>query len=446
MQVFQVGKKAALKLILGDTTVLLVSLLLSLILRNLDVPARHTILINIYAFIPVFALWILGFFIYNLYGRSTVSTSKNLPGSIFQATLLNALIAIIYFYIVSIPGVTPKTTLIIISVFSFLLMVLWRVIIWPKLSRRPNETVVIIGRNAELLELYKELNENHSLHVSAVIYDSRDSGALKAELKRLKSKVIIVDMTNPEAEDLFTSFAPDEILRLRFINPAWLYEELFGRIPLSNVTNAWLFAHVTYEQKLYDSAKRIMDVILAVIMGVLSLVFYPFVALAIKLEDGGKIFIHQDRIGRGGRVIRITKFRSMTGDDKGSDFFKSQLRVTKVGKFIRMTRIDELPQLWNVLKGEESLVGPRPELIPLVEKYSQDIPFYPVRHVIAPGLTGWAQLHQINSATDPHHATAVEATREKLSYDLYYLKHRSLLLDIVVLLRTIQIIFSRQGS
>ena len=447
MQLFKIGKKAALQLIVGDLLVLFASLYASLFLRSGAIPILHTLRLNIYAFIPVFALWILGFFIYNLYARTTVSTSRNLPARLFQALVFNTVIAVVFFYIFPIRGVAPKTTLFIMFMFSYVLMYVWRELLFTRISRRPVEPVLIIGRTPEHEHILHELNQNPSLYVSAQLIERVTSDTLKTELGKRKARVVIIDTRSPETEELFSAFTPEEILKLRFVNPSWLYEELFGRIPLSHVTNTWLFTHVTYEQKVYDVIKRLLDIIIASILGVISLMFYPFVILLIKLEDGGPIFIHQTRVGKGLTPIRIIKFRSMTGNDQGNyESGRTTLALTRVGKFLRASRLDELPQLWNVIRGDLSLVGPRPELVPLVKAYAKEIPFYHVRHLIAPGLAGWAQINQIASATDPHHGRAVEATKEKLSYDFYYLKHRSFLLDIVVLLRTIQIMLSRQGS
>jgi lipopolysaccharide/colanic/teichoic acid biosynthesis glycosyltransferase len=138
----------------------------------------------------------------------------------------------------------------------------------------------------------------------------------------------------------------------------------------------------------------------------------------------------------------MRKFRSMTGADSGSEVLKSKLRVTPLGKMIRRTRIDELPQLWNVFKGDLSLIGPRPEFPALVEEYRKHIPYYHLRHLVKPGLSGWAQLYHDNH---PHHGSDVEATREKLSYDLYYLTHRSLTLDATIALKTVKKLLTRSG-
>jgi lipopolysaccharide/colanic/teichoic acid biosynthesis glycosyltransferase len=167
--------------------------------------------------------------------------------------------------------------------------------------------------------------------------------------------------------------------------------------------------------------------------------------LAIKMDDGGDIFVRLPRVGRHQKEIMIIKFRSMTGNDAGDygSEGKSRLKVTRVGTWLRIFRIDELPQIWNIIKGDLSIVGPRPETPALAAHYSARIPYYNARYLATPGLTGWAQLKHDRH---PHHGTDVYETKEKLSYDLYYFRHRSLLLDVFVILQTIRIVLTARGS
>ena len=151
----------------------------------------------------------------------------------------------------------------------------------------------------------------------------------------------------------------------------------------------------------------------------------------------------QERVGLGGRPISITKFRSMSGDDSGYEVLASQHKVTRVGSVLRRVRLDELPQLWNVLKGDLSFVGPRPELPALVAAYRQMIPHYNLRHLVKPGLSGWAQIRHENHG---HHGIQIEPTRDKLAYDLYYIKERSLWLDFYIALLTIKTVIIKKGS
>jgi lipopolysaccharide/colanic/teichoic acid biosynthesis glycosyltransferase len=231
--------------------------------------------------------------------------------------------------------------------------------------------------------------------------------------------------------------------KISFIDSHRIYEDIFDRIPLSLVTYSWFLENISVSPKFaYDFLKRLMDIVVSFLLGVISLVFYPFVWLAIKMDDGGKIFIRQERVGQNNHAIQILKFRTMSVDDSGDGEQSRARKITRVGRYLRASRIDELPQLWNVLRGDISLIGPRPELPKLVELYEKEISFYNVRHLIKPGLSGWAQLYQ---KTPPKFATDYDQTKTKLSYDLFYIKNRSFWLDIKIGLKTIRELVSRRG-
>ena len=186
-----------------------------------------------------------------------------------------------------------------------------------------------------------------------------------------------------------------------------------------------------------------MDMAFASVLVLISLLFYPFVWLAIKLDDGGTLWSVQERIGQNSHLIKLLKFRTMEIANDGGQWNKdNQNKVTRVGNFLRKTRIDELPQLWNVLKGDISLIGPRPEFPKPVKLYEKQVPYYGVRHLIKPGLSGWAQIHHDEH---PHHTIDMLETKNKLSYDLYYIKNRSMMLDLKIALRTIKTLLSRSG-
>jgi exopolysaccharide biosynthesis polyprenyl glycosylphosphotransferase len=188
--------------------------------------------------------------------------------------------------------------------------------------------------------------------------------------------------------------------------------------------------------------KRGLDLITSCVMLAVFLPVLVITALAIKLEGRGPVFYRQERVGQHGRPFFLLKFRSMQTDaEKGGTPMWAQpndIRVTRVGAFIRTVRIDELPQLLNVLRGDMSLVGPRPERPFFVQHLAQDVPFYCERHVVRPGITGWAQINY------PYGAS-IEDARQKLSYDLYYLKKRSLFLDLAILIQTVRVILWPEG-
>jgi lipopolysaccharide/colanic/teichoic acid biosynthesis glycosyltransferase len=225
---------------------------------------------------------------------------------------------------------------------------------------------------------------------------------------------------------------------VRFASLQDFYEEVFERVPLEFVNEQWFLEHVsTHPQPLYAWAKRLMDVVIALPLALISLIVYPVIWLLIRLEDGGPLFFNETRIGQGGSEIKLFKFRSMSCEPE-----LEARQITRVGHFLRKTRLDELPQLWSVVRGDQSLIGPRPERPDYVKMYREEVPYYDIRHLTPPGLSGWAQMYQ---KMHPHFRPSADATREKLSYDLYYLKHRSLWLDIKIALKTIKTVLSHQG-
>jgi len=213
---------------------------------------------------------------------------------------------------------------------------------------------------------------------------------------------------------------------------------------MSSLRYDWFIANVSQSQNpVYDFLKRVIDVVGALVLLVPSVLIYPFIILAIKLEDGGTIFYHTERVGQYNKPLKIIKFRTMTGTDEGKEALQSTLRVTKVGRFLRKTRLDELPQIWNVLRGELSFIGPRPEMPALVSAYAESIPYYNMRHFIKPGLSGWAQIKHLDA---PRQGVDVPRTIEKLSYDLHYLRYRSFFLDLEIMLKTLRILIMRSGT
>jgi len=193
---------------------------------------------------------------------------------------------------------------------------------------------------------------------------------------------------------------------------------------------------------MYELAKRLMDVLGAVFGCLIFAFVFPFVSLAILLESGFPIFYSQTRLGKGGKVFRILKFRTMKQDAEEDGVVKmaeeNDPRVTRVGNFLRRTRLDETPQFLSVLRGEISMVGPRAERPELVADFQKRIPFYRARLLVKPGLTGWAQINY-------GYVANVRETIVKLEYDLYYIKHRTISLDFIIILRTIGTVLRRTG-
>jgi exopolysaccharide biosynthesis polyprenyl glycosylphosphotransferase len=216
-----------------------------------------------------------------------------------------------------------------------------------------------------------------------------------------------------------------------------LYERLTGRVPVQYVRNNWAVVLPITGQSIfnpYESVQRLMDILLSLAGLAMLIVLLPVLSLAIRLDSPGGVFYRQMRVGLNGRLFRIVKFRTMIKDAEqrtGAVFSQpGDDRVTRVGRFLRKTRLDELPQVINVLRGDMSVIGPRPERPEHVNRLTQKIPFYRTRLIIRPGLTGWAQV-RYNYGSDDEDALV------KLEYDLYYIRNRSLLLDLSIMVRTV---------
>jgi sugar transferase (PEP-CTERM system associated) len=242
---------------------------------------------------------------------------------------------------------------------------------------------------------------------------------------------------------------PEQFLKMRAMgievnDCESFYELITGKLPVGELRHSWLvFAPGYLRERWRLATKRLIDIVASCTLLVLTLPVALIAAIAVKLDSPGAIFYHQDRVGIEGRVIRISKFRSMHVDaeTRTGAVWAAQRdpRVTRVGRLIRLFRIDELPQLLNVIKGDMSLVGPRPERPEIVAKLTLAMPLYSHRHSMRPGLTGWAQVCY------PYGAT-IEDAREKLCYDLYYVKNWSLLLDLQIMLQTIKVVIYGRGA
>jgi exopolysaccharide biosynthesis polyprenyl glycosylphosphotransferase len=224
-----------------------------------------------------------------------------------------------------------------------------------------------------------------------------------------------------------------------------LYEEMTGRVPIHHLESDWIIRSFTDQARvsgMYLLVKRLLDIIGGGVGLMFFCIFFPFTALAILVDSGFPIFYSQPRLGQGGRVFKIYKFRTMRQDAEADGEVRpteeNDPRVTRIGNFLRVTHLDELPQFWNVLRGDMSLVGPRAERPELVQSFQRKVPFYRARLLAKPGLTGWAQINYGYVAT-------VRDTEVKIEYDLYYIKHRSLAMDFTIMLRTISTVLRRSG-
>ena len=436
----QTGKREALILLIGDILIFLVSLWLTLFFRYYNSSDAPGFLLHLRAFSALFFFWILVFYIAGLYDKHTNAFKRKLPGAILNAEIVNCLVSVLYFYFVPFFGITPKINLFIYLLITIPFITVWRLFLVNRMYIRRVENVLLVGNSLEAAEIEEEISTNKKYGLS--IFKKVDSLSEK-ELGEVPKTVstIILDLTKGSEMGTPTIGLSQLIFAgVRFIDLNDLYEDIFDRVVLSNLGDMWFLKNISSNRKyLYDIFKRVMDIVISLLVGVITLPLYPFVYFAIKFEDGGPAFIVQDRIGQGNRIMRIIKFRSMKDNDSGRWLENKDSRITKVGKFIRKTRIDELPQLYNVLRGDLSLIGPRTDIADLGYKLRAEIPYYTMRNLIKPGLSGWAQIHQ---DLPPQ---SIPETKTRLTYDFYYLKNRSLVLDLLIALRTLKTLLSRVG-
>jgi len=446
-----VNRKEPWLLLIGDIIVFIFSLWLALLIRFRAVPTGSFFAEHFFPFSILFAIWCLIFFIAGLYEKHTIIFKSHLPLRVFNTQIFNSFLAVVFFYLVPYFGITPKVILFIYIIISLALIFTWRTYGQKIFGLKIKETAMIFGRDRELNMLLQEVNNNPRYGLEFVsVFDLDQMGAvdfrkdIMDKINPLNISVIVIDSQNEILKNNLAHFYDLLFSQIRFVEINDLYEDIFDRVPISSVGYNWFLENVSLSTSVtYDIFKRVMDMIFAFIFGLISLIVYPVICLAIKLGDGGPIFIIQERIGKNNKLIKVRKFRTMSFNDNEQTESKKNNRITQVGGFLRKSRLDELPQLWNVWTGDLSLIGPRPELPALAQIYEKEVPYYNVRHLIPPGLSGWAQLYHENH---PHQGVNTEETKNKLSYDLYYIKNRSLLLDLKIALKTIKALLSQTGK
>lgn len=447
------GRRSSVLLFAGDLVALAVSLYLTLALRYLALPTAAFLAPYVAPFAFLFALWLLVFYGAGLYGKQVTLFPSRLPDALIKTQFVNILFAAAFFFLVPAFGIAPKTILALYLVISLALILFWRLAVYPKLAARPRrERAIFIADGPEADELYQEVNGNLRYGVEFCcrpgLRDLNDPDAFRALLEAQHASLIVAD-----ADAHQVSRVMPVIYELTRVASAYqfaafedFYEEVFDRIPLSQLGHAWFLDNVASSTSLfYAAAKRLIDIAGGLAMLAITVVATPFVWVALRLEGPGPLFIRQERFGERGAMFGAYKFRSMRFVDDGAWAGESRNEVTRVGAFLRKTSLDEFPQCVNVLRGELSLIGPRNDIVALGKRLAEALPYYEARYLVAPGITGWAQ---INQRYEPGNVSpqSIEETKTRLAYDFYYLKHRSLGLDIVIALKTVKRMFFRVSS
>ncbi len=409
-------------------------------------------------FILIFIIWIIALYIAGLYDEEMQRTNTVFFSAFLRAGAIATACAVAFFYLIPLYGLTPRLNLAIFTMLFVAFDLAGRTVFNGIVSSRFHKRVALVGNGQQVRELAAYLAQHPQLGyrvfyivdvVQATLVTDAHTPALSDTRKLLtdiQNDVLDLVVISPEAyrnAHIIDLFYRSLGHHASFMNFATFYEHVTGRVPLGAIDQAWFLDNLNAGSvRGYNILKRILDITVGLVLGIISLAFYPFIIMALLFDEGRGIFSIQERIGYRNNIIRVYKFRTMLiADDKGA-WGKVENRVTKIGLFLRRTRLDELPQLWNVLVGNLSLIGPRPEFPAAVDSYKKDVPYYDIRHLVKPGLSGWAQIHH---QEHPHHALDAKETQNKLQYDLYYIKHRSLMLDLGIILKTVNISVRRAG-
>jgi len=428
-------------LLSGDLVILYLCLIITLILVFGQSFSARILAIHLLPFTFIYLIWLFIFLVFDLYELDVFKSGLSFFIRISLALVVCLIIGISFFYILPIFGISPKTNLLILGIIIFPFLLLWRRLFLKLFTSFFKNQVAIVGFNQESEELANAFRRNPHLGYNLVkIIPVKDINYLQQEIPRLKINTLIIAKVLSQAPDLKKSLYNCLNLRINILNIARAYEIIFQKIPVGSLDYLWFLENLKEGQKeFHDKIKRIIDLILGGIIFLLSLPLYPIIMIAIKLDSKGPIFYKQERVGKNRIPFSLFKFRSMEHQAEKHGPVWAQIndpRITKTGRVIRRLHLDEIPQMINILRGDISLVGPRPERPVFVEMLEQKIPHYHLRHLIKPGFTGWAFIKF-------RYGRTVDDAFEKFQYDLYYIKNRSLILDILIILRTIKFFFKK---
>ncbi len=450
-------------LLAGDFLVAWLGLVLALIAWGqrdwLDV-SRELLLERIpnWFFLLPFAWLLLNVEMYDFYrsGRR----NETLKGIALSAGV--SLVLYLFVFFVAPPGDLPRVGVAVFIVASAVLMLLWRYLYIAIFTTREfMRRVLVVGAGRAGSTLARVVNQDnpHPFDIVGFVDDDLDKKGKSIEgypviggwdilLKTIEEKHIsdvVLAISHEVRPELFQALLQVEEMGVGIATMPTTYERLLGRVPIFLLQSDWIlrsFVDQAHASGLYEMVKRLIDIVGGLVGSVITLVSFPFIAGAILIDSGTPVIFTQNRLGLSGKQYTIIKFRTMrneTNNAKVRVTVENDERITRVGRFLRKSHMDELPQFINVLRGEMSLVGPRAERNELVEELQTQVPFYRARLLVKPGITGWAQVNFGYAAT-------VEDTGVKLEYDLYYIKHRNLALDLLILLRTIGTVFSLKGQ
>ena len=428
-------------LIFGDIIILYGALAATLILRYGAGYFKESFSNHLKPFSLIFLVWLLVLYLADLYKDKNLRTNPETIQLFALAIVISVVSSIILFYLFPyFFKLTPKTNLALFALIFGILDFSWRLtLVKLYISSGWRNRLLIIGDSPIIDELVDYLKNNPQIGYDVINqikdYSGQKTGKnINQSIADYQINTIIIQphlKKDPKFTKIFYQLLSSKIAIIDLIT---FYEMIFQKMPLDELEESWFIEKITIRTRPYDVIKRVADVFLSIIFGVIFLPLYLIIAILTKLSPRqGPVIYQQERIGINNKSFTLFKFGIMRADKGPLWTIKNDERLTFIGKILHRTHLNEIPQLYNILKGDISFIGPRAERRELVELYRQ-LPHYGIRHIIKPGLTGWAQLNYKPSAS-------LEEAREKLQYDIYYIKNRSLVLDLLILLKTIRYLF-----
>jgi len=430
-------------LLLSDLAFLYAALTVTLLLRYSFGDFEGKFRDHFLPFSLIIPVWLLIFYLSDLYRSQAFSKITIFLKKIFLAVFISGIIAVIIFYLFGdFFKLTPKTNLFIFAGIFLILDTGWRMLL-AKLFASNALKAIILGSSPLIDEIIGYLTENPEIGYQVVkhIEDNKNFDFEKLTKEIITNDIQLIIIQPAMAKKFSTLNAIYRLLPLEIsIINAWnFYEILFNKTPITELNEEWFIANIAIRRPIYDFTKRSTDLILASLLAVVLIVPSIIIAFLIRITSRGPAVYKQERIGKNSEPFVLYKFRTMRQNAAGALWTEvNDNRVTPIGKFLRATHLDEIPQLINIIKNDIAFIGPRAERNELVEKYKQ-FAYYDIRHLIKPGITGWAQINFRPSAS-------IEEAYEKLHYDIYYLKNRSFLLDFLIFLKTIRHLFGLNNN
>jgi len=448
-------KRRQFFLFLVDFCILYSALYIALFIRNGVLPSHTVWDAHIRSFSVAFIAWAIIFYTAGLYALDKMFDGFRFAARLFWSIVLSVLSTVLMFYLRTGRTIEPKTVMLVFSILAYALLWLWR-LAYGKLTQFSSITysVAFIGMTEEVLLLADAIKDRPYLGYSLAFVHDEENRFPDSGLPTVSSTSTLERVVVDSIPDLFVLLEGArlsmETRRLlfgligrgaRYISLPAFYETIFRRVPIDAINDSWFLENIDLKAKRpYLWLKRLIDLVVSSVALVLTAPICAIIIAVVSLESRGPVIFKQVRLGKSNKPFTILKFRTMKVE--GNDFVPTSIkdaRITRIGKFLRSSRLDELPQFVNIFMGDMSFVGPRPERPELAVHLEKSIPYYMERHLVKPGITGWDQV------SGEYHSPSVEDTYKKLQFDLYYIKNISLFLDFSIFFKTIMTVLSRSG-